>query len=294
MPKKQDKKTAKKEVVRTQKNSTDVENVKDKSLNFRETLSTAVENFSSQPLSYIEGFLSRREVTDSFNEMVDALALYEVKHRELYREAGFKNFADYCESRGISKSLGYAWAKHVEEIGPDSFPALAEKVGLNRTFFRAFALIPHEIQQAVVKGNKIEVDGKEYDFSADGESVKQIVIGLVKYAEKQKEEASKELQEKDKKLRLLETEKNNLQRILDEFNELIPDSVGETKWAKSRALASALYDKFDSVMSFIIFEQLDLNDGSGVAALEADLQRMYSRITHKMEELQKYKRGEAR
>jgi hypothetical protein len=92
----------------------------------------------------------------------------------------------------------------------------------------------------------------------------------------------------------LKSHNDTLRQELAEYHEMVPDSAGDTKWAKSRALASALYEKFDSVMSFIVFEELDLHDGSGVAAFEADLQRMYSRITHKMEELQKYKRGEAR
>ncbi|MEW5745243.1 MAG: hypothetical protein AB1805_07405 [Nitrospirota bacterium] len=92
----------------------------------------------------------------------------------------------------------------------------------------------------------------------------------------------------------LKSHNDILRKELKEFHELIPDSAGDTKWAKSRALVSALYDNFDAALSYIIFEELDLNDGSGVAALESELQRMYSRITHKMEELQKYKRGEAR
>lgn len=254
--------------VKANKISATAENIKDKSLILRESLSAMAENFSNQPLSYIEGFISRRAITDSFNEMLDALALYEIRHRELYREAGYDSFAEYCESKGISKSEGYEWAKHVESVGPENFPVLAEKVGLNRTFFRAFALIPREIQQAAIKGDAIEVDGKTYDFSGDGNSIKNLVISLVKHADKIKSESQGQLS-------ALQTEVKNNARRIKELEMQLP-KPDDDSWA-SEPLANierSLIEFMNYMNSFCFSPEL-VGKGKVAGSIRAKIEGFY-------------------
>ncbi len=244
------------------------ENLEDKSLNFKESLVAMAENFGSQPLSYIEGFISRRVVIDSFNEMLDALALYEIKSRELYKEAGYESFADYCEAKGISKSNGYEWAKHVETVGPENFPILAEKVGLNYRFFRAFALIPQEIQHAVIKGDAIEIDGKVYDFSGNGDSVKNLVISLVKHLEKVKSEAQE-------RLSVLQTQIKNDARRIKNLEMQIPKKDDDSWATDSIARIHQQLDYFLNELNAFAFNPLVVGNGNIKAKVEGLYQTGY-------------------
>ena len=91
----------------------------------------------------------------------------------------------------------------------------------------------------------------------------------------------------------LEAQLETAKQTIKEYSEMIP-AKATTKTDKALALADGLYEKFDSTMNFIVFETLEIEDGSAVSKTESMLQKWYSRITHKMEELQKHKRGELR
>lgn len=254
--------------MKNRKISATAEKVKDKSLKLKESLSATAENFSNQPLSFIEGFISRREVTDSFNEMIDTLALYEVKHRKLYKEAGFDNFSEYCESRGISKSEGYEWVKNVESVGPKNFPVLAEKVGLNRTFFRAFALIPYEIQQAAIKGDAIEIDGKAYDFSGNGDSINNLVISLVEHADKIKSEAQQSLSALQSQV------KNNARRI-KELEMQIPKPDDDSWASEPLSNIEKSLIEFMNHMNYFCFSPELVGKGKVAGNIKAKVEGLY-------------------
>ncbi len=277
MPKQKGKKTTKGETKNLPAKTAEIppaaENAKEKSLKFKESLFRLAENMSSQGLSFMEGFLAKGAIDKSLNNMLEALVLYEVKHRELFKEAGFKSLAEYCESRGISKSVGYEWAKHVETVGPENFPALVEKVGLNRPFFRAFGLIPQELQHAAAKGEKVKIDGIEYDFSGDSESIKQTVKNIV-----------------DSSTTAL---KNQAEVLQQELHKIIPPSQKHvSKGEKQLMYALAKYDEFESALSALAFAEMEIDDIKIGAKIEGLLKTCHARLIHLAEKWDAHKRGD--
>jgi hypothetical protein len=254
--------------TKTSNFSATAENTEDNSLNLKETIFRLAENISNQPLGFIEGFLMKGAIDKAFNEMLEALALHEIKYRELYREAGFNSFSDYCESRGIPKSEGYEWAKHVETAGPENFPVLAEKVGLNHRFFRAFALIPQEIQQAVIKGDTLEVDGKAYDFSGSGDAVKNLVIGLVKHSEKVKSEAQE-------RISALQAQMKNDARRIKTLEMQLP-KADDDSWASEpiSSIEKSLIE-FMNHMNYFCFSPELVGKGKVAGNIKAKVEGLY-------------------
>ena len=280
MPKQKGKKTTKGEPknlpAKVAENSTPWKNIESKSLILKKSLFHATENFETQSLGFIEGFLAKGSIDKALNDMLEALALHQVKSRELYKEVGFNSFSEYCESKGISKSLGYDWAKHVETAGPENFPALAEKVGLNRTFFRAFGLIPQEMQSAVVKGEKIKYDGIEYDFSGDGESIKKTVKSIV-----------------DNSTTAIKNQNDVLQQQLDEFHKIIPASQKDvSKGEKQLMYAQAKYDEFEAALSALAFAEMEIDDIKIGSKIEGLLKTCHARLIHLAEKWDAHKRGD--
>jgi len=178
------------------------------------------ENLGEKPLDFMEGYLTRGKIDKAVSDMHEALVLYEVKRRKLYRDAGFKNFSEYCESRGISRGQGYEWAQRVEDLGPDDFSALAEKVGMNRTFFRAFSLLPKQIQEAVVLEGDLTVNGKPVDFSGGGEQIKHLVLGLATELNVEKKARKDEKGEAERMLRQKDTLINTQSRALSKLEKI--------------------------------------------------------------------------
>ena len=143
------------------------------------TNSNALENFDGKRLDYFEGYLTSLTHQDKFKQMQTAMALYYINKHQLYKERGFNNFVDYCKAIGMSKGAGYEWVKNVEEFGIKDFSNLLEKVGANLRFFREVKALPEEVKDAVVKGEKIEVNGKEYDLAKGGKELREVVKALV-------------------------------------------------------------------------------------------------------------------
>lgn len=184
------------------------------------SFSVLTENLGEKPLAFMEGFLTKGGIDKAFNDMQEALILYEIKRRKLYRDAGFKNFSEYCGSRGISRGKGYEWAQYVEDLGPDDFSVLTEKVGMNQSFFRAFSLLPKQIQEAVILEGDLTVNGKPVDFSGGGEQIKQLVLGLATELNGEKKARKDEKGEAERMLRQKDTLINTQSRALSKLEKI--------------------------------------------------------------------------
>ncbi len=139
----------------------------------------AADSMDEKGLEYMEGYLLALGHQDRVKEIQTAMALYYVYKNQLYKSKGFTAFSEYCKARGVNKSVAYEWVKSIEDFGSQDFSALVDKVGLNRTFFREVKALPEEFKNAAVKGEKIELNGKEYDLSKDGKELRDIVKALV-------------------------------------------------------------------------------------------------------------------
>lgn len=130
-------------------------------------------------LEFLEGYALALGHLNQTKETLLAVSLYYICKRQLYTEKGFASFAEYCKARGLNKSVAYEWVKNVEEFGVKDFSVLTEKIGLHQTFFREVKALPEEVKNAVVKGEKIEFNGREYDLSKDGKGLREVVKALV-------------------------------------------------------------------------------------------------------------------
>lgn len=136
-------------------------------------------DMDGKKLEFLEGYTLALAHMDRTKEIQWAMALYYINKNKLYTERGFTNFVEYCKARGISKSVAYEWVKNIDELGIKDFRVLTEKIGLNQTFFREVKALPEEVKNAVVKGEKIEFNGREYDLGKDGKGLRDVVTALV-------------------------------------------------------------------------------------------------------------------
>jgi hypothetical protein len=137
---------------------------------------------AKEGLGFWEGYLFAAKQASQLNEIQTALALYTVKTERLYVKAGFKNFKDYVEAkvRWVSKSTALRWVDDVHELTPDTFRDLSAKIGISHSFFQRFALLPAEVQDAIVKGDNIEVDGKTYDLKGGDKKIyREVIMALI-------------------------------------------------------------------------------------------------------------------
>jgi hypothetical protein len=188
-------------------------------------------NLENESLGFLEGYTLAFRHLDKAKEMLSAVSLYYICKRKLYTEKGFASFADYCKARGLCRSVAYEWVKNIEDFGIKDFSALTEKIGLNKNFFREVKALPEEFKNAAVKGEKIELNGKEYDLSKDGKELRDIVKALVHEVNLRREtrgayETHKQWNEKIAKK---ENEIKHLREQLDDKNLPLEDRAAIQK-----------------------------------------------------------------
>ena len=191
------------------------------------TVSFVTDTIEDKGLDFLEGYLLSLEHQDRLKQIQTAMALYYIHKRQLYKDRGFKFFKDYCEARKINRSVAYEWVKNIEEFGTGDFVVLTDKIGLNQKFFREVKLLPEEVKDAVVKGEKIEINNKEYDLSKGGKELREVVKSLVHEVNKSKlEKKSYDTHETwNKKIAKRDEDIKRLQEQVD--NAGIPKGDGE-------------------------------------------------------------------
>ncbi len=186
---------------------------------------TALENLDGKGLDYFEGYLTSLEHQESFKQIQYAMALYYIHKNQLYKAKGFRNFVDYCKAIGMSNGAGYEWVRNIDEYGVKDFCNLLERIGLKLRFFREVKALPEEVKTAVVKGEKIEINDKEYDLAKGGKELREVVKSLVHEVNKAKTEKkgydthetwNKKLANKDVQIQRLTAEIANFKTPLED------------------------------------------------------------------------------
>lgn len=221
---------------------------------------------------------------------------YKMSSEKLYKELGYQNFAEYCESEvGIKRTQGFKYATIGESFTKQNVQSTEhfESLGTEKLYLLAKLDEPERetVQQAVnvedvsVKELKAEIDRLKAEKTAAESDLKTLKKGY--------DNIHSELEQEKAKSNAVEDDKKRLERKLDKANEELDAANEKIADLESRPVEIAIQEDEEGKMAKVLVKELDRKlseaDQEHVNAMENQRKKYQAQINSLEEQLEQEK-----